>query len=53
MEGFAADVEASKGGTLVKVSVLIPTYERAEALVMTLSGVASQTMTDLQAVVSS
>ena len=38
---------------MAKVSVLIPTYERAESLVMTLSGVASQTMTDLQVVVSS
>lgn len=35
------------------VSVLIPTYERAEALAMTLSGVAAQTVTDLQVVVSS
>lgn len=35
------------------VSVLIPTYERAEALAMTLSGVASQSVTDLQVVVSS
>jgi GT2 family glycosyltransferase len=38
---------------LAAVSVLIPTYERAEALVMTLSGVASQTVTDLQVVVAS
>jgi len=38
---------------LTKVSVLIPTYERMESLVMTLSGVASQTTTDLQVVVSS
>jgi GT2 family glycosyltransferase len=38
---------------LAKVSVLIPTYQRAESLVMTLSGVASQTLTDLQVVVSS
>ncbi len=35
------------------VSVLIPTYERPESLVMTLSGVASQTVTELQVVVSS
>ena len=35
------------------VSVLIPTYERVESLIMTLSGVAAQTMTDLQVVVSS
>src|SRR5918911_27197 len=53
VEGFAADVEASKGGILARVSGLIPTYERAESLVMTLSGVASQTVTDLQVVVSS
>jgi GT2 family glycosyltransferase len=38
---------------LATVSVLIPTYERAEALAMTLSGVAAQTVTDLQIVVSS
>jgi GT2 family glycosyltransferase len=38
---------------LATVSVLIPTYERAEALAMTLSGVAAQTVTDLQVVVSS
>jgi GT2 family glycosyltransferase len=38
---------------LAAVSVLVPTYERPEALVMTLSGVASQTVTDLQVVVSS
>jgi GT2 family glycosyltransferase len=38
---------------LAAVSVLIPTYERAESLVMTLSGVAAQTITDLQVVVSS
>lgn len=38
---------------MATVSVLIPTYERAESLVMTLSGVASQTVTDLQVVVSS
>lgn len=38
---------------MATVSVLIPTYERAESLVMTLSGVASQTITDLQVVVSS
>jgi GT2 family glycosyltransferase len=38
---------------LAAVSVLIPTYERAEALVMTLSGVATQTVADLQVVVSS
>ena len=38
---------------MAAVSVLIPTYERAEALVMTLSGVASQTVTDLQVVVAS
>ena len=35
------------------VSVLIPTYERPESLVMTLSGVASQTVTNLQVVISS
>ena len=38
---------------MAAVSVLIPTYERAEALAMTLSGVAAQTVTDLQVVVSS
>lgn len=38
---------------MAAVSVLIPTYERAEALVMTLSGVASQTVKDLQVVVAS
>jgi GT2 family glycosyltransferase len=38
---------------LATVSVLIPTYERAEALAMTLSGVAAQTVTNLQVVVSS
>ena len=38
---------------MAAVSVLIPTYERAEALAMTLSGVASQTVADLQIVVSS
>jgi GT2 family glycosyltransferase len=38
---------------LAQVSVLIPTYERVESLVMTLSGVAAQTVTDLQVVVSS
>ena len=38
---------------MAAVSVLIPTYERPESLVMTLSGVASQTVTDLQVVVSS
>ncbi len=38
---------------MATVSVLIPTYERAESLVMALSGVASQTVTDLQVVVSS
>lgn len=38
---------------MAAVSVLIPTYERAEALVMTLSGVAAQTVPDLQVVVSS
>jgi GT2 family glycosyltransferase len=38
---------------LAAVGVLIPTYERAESLVMTLSGVAAQTVTDLQVVVSS
>jgi GT2 family glycosyltransferase len=38
---------------LATVSVLIPTYERAEVLAMTLSGVAAQTVTDLQVVVSS
>lgn len=35
------------------VSVLIPTYERPEALAMTLSGVAAQTATDVQVVVAS
>ncbi len=38
---------------MAAVSVLVPSYERAESLVMTLSGVASQTVTDLQVVVSS
>jgi len=38
---------------LAAVSVLIPTYERAEALAMTLSGIASQSVADLQVVVSS
>jgi GT2 family glycosyltransferase len=38
---------------MADVSVLIPTYERPESLTMTLSGVAAQTMTDLQVVVSS
>ncbi len=38
---------------MATVSVLIPTYERPESLVMTLSGVAAQTVTDLQVVVSS
>jgi len=38
---------------LAAVSVLIPTYERAESLAMTLSGVAAQTVPDLQVVVSS
>ncbi len=38
---------------MAAVSVLIPTYERAEALAMTLSGVASQTVANLQVVVSS
>ena len=38
---------------MAAVSVLIPTYERPESLVMTLSGVASQTVADLQVVVSS
>jgi hypothetical protein len=33
--------------------MLIPTYERAEALVMTLSGVTTHTVTNLQVVVSS
>ena len=33
--------------------MLIPTYERAESLLMTLSGVAAQTVTDLQVEVSS
>jgi GT2 family glycosyltransferase len=37
----------------LSVSVLIPTYERPEALVMTLSGVASQALADLQVVVAS
>ncbi len=38
---------------MATVSVLIPTYERPESLAMTLSGVAAQTVTDLQVVVSS
>ncbi|MDQ4000472.1 MAG: glycosyltransferase [Actinomycetota bacterium] len=38
---------------MAAVSVLISTYERAESLVMTLSGVAGQSVTDLQVVVSS
>lgn len=38
---------------MAAVSILIPTYERPESLVMTLSGVASQTVTDLQVVISS
>jgi GT2 family glycosyltransferase len=38
---------------MATVSVLIPTYERPEPLIMTLSGVAAQTVTDLQVVVSS
>jgi hypothetical protein len=38
---------------LAQISVLIPTYERPEALVMTLSGLASQIVTNLQVVVSS
>ncbi len=38
---------------MAAVSVLIPTYERPESLVMTLSGVASQTVTNLQVVISS
>lgn len=38
---------------MATVSVLIPTYERPEALVMALSGVAAQTVTDLQVVISS
>ncbi|CAA9454703.1 MAG: hypothetical protein AVDCRST_MAG14-1424 [uncultured Rubrobacteraceae bacterium] len=38
---------------MAAVSVLIPTYERPEALVMTLSGVASQTVANLQVVISS
>lgn len=38
---------------MAAVSVLIPTYERPESLVMTLSGVASQTVADLQVVISS
>jgi len=38
---------------LATVSVLIPTYERPEALAMALSGVAAQTVTDLQVVISS
>jgi GT2 family glycosyltransferase len=46
-------MEASEGGVLAAVSVLIPTYERAESLVMTLSGIAAQTATDLHIVVSS
>src|SRR5918997_2192993 len=38
---------------MTTVSVLIPTYERPESLAMTLSGVASKTVRDLQVVVSS
>lgn len=38
---------------MARVSVLIPTYERAESLVMALCGVAAQTVVDLQVVVSS
>ncbi len=38
---------------MAAVSVLIPTYERLESLVMTLSGVASQTVAELQVVISS
>ena len=38
---------------MAAVSVLIPTYERAESLAMTLAGVAAQTVPDLQVVVSS
>ncbi|MDQ3910883.1 MAG: glycosyltransferase [Actinomycetota bacterium] len=38
---------------MTSVSVLVPTYDRPEALTMTLSGVASQTVPDLQVVVSS
>jgi glycosyltransferase involved in cell wall biosynthesis len=38
---------------LAAVSILLPTYERPESLVMTLSGVASQTVADLQVVISS
>ncbi len=38
---------------MARASVLIPTYERREALVMTLSGVAVQTLPDLQVVVAS
>jgi hypothetical protein len=38
---------------LAVVSMLIPTYERPEALVMTLSEVATHTVTNLQVVVSS
>lgn len=37
----------------IRASVLIPTYERPESLAMTLSGVASQTVADLQVVVAS
>jgi len=48
-----AIVQALEGGLLAAVSVLVPTYERAESLIMTLSGVAAQTVTDLQVVVSS
>jgi GT2 family glycosyltransferase len=48
-----AVVQAIEGGLLAAVSVLIPTYKRTNALVMTLSGVASQTVTDLQVVVAS
>ncbi len=38
---------------MAAVSVLIPTYERPESLVMALSGVASQTVANLQVVISS
>ena len=38
---------------MTAVSILIPTYERSESLVMVLSGVASQSVADLQVVISS
>ncbi len=38
---------------MARASVLIPTFERVESLAMTLSGVAAQSVRDLQVVVSS